>query len=186
MSDKYGLAYLSVDEIEEDTSAAGSGDYLLRYDSSSEKFVKIPAAASNRIVDITAGTITLTQATHDDKVLLMNRAAGVVATLPAATGSGTKMIFVVKATVTSNANRIKCANSSDIMQGVAYSATDSGSGVVGWETAADTDTVVFNGTTSGGIAGDRVEVIDIATNLWQVNVFTSSTGTEVSPFFAEV
>ena len=44
----------------------------------------------------------------------------------------------------------------------------------------------MNGSTTGGIAGDIVELEDIATNLWSVKVLGSATGTEATPFSAAV
>ena len=54
------------------------------------------------------------------------------------------------------------------------------------QTAAASDAVRMDGTTQGGIIGDRVEFIDVGTNLWHVNVWNSATGTEASPFEALV
>ena len=44
------------------------------------------ADTSARIVDCTAATLTLAEATHDNKVVTFNRAAGCTVTLPASTG----------------------------------------------------------------------------------------------------
>ena len=119
-------------------------------------------------------------------VLTINAAAGLTLTLPAAAGTGRRYTMVVGTTVTSNSVIIRVANASDVMTGLAVSAADGGSTVNGWETAADSDTITFNGSTTGGIRGDFVEVIDCAANLWSVRIFSSSTGTEATPFSAAV
>ena len=44
----------------------------------------------------------------------------------------------------------------------------------------------WNGTTTGGITGARCKVIDIAANLWHVEVISDASGTEATPFSATV
>lgn len=116
-------------------------------------------------------------------VLTVNAAAGLTLSLPAAAGTGYKYTVVVGTTVTSNAVLI-AANGTDIMTGLAISAADGGNTVNGFETAADSDYITFNGSTTGGIKGDVVELIDVASGLWSVRVYSSSTGTEATPFAA--
>lgn len=118
--------------------------------------------------------------------IVINAAAGLTVTLPAASGSGLAFTLVIGTTVTSNSVVIAVANASDTMSGLALSAADGGNSVNGWETAADSDTITFNGSTTGGILGDKVELIDCATNKWSVVIHSSSTGTEATPFSAAV
>lgn len=140
---------------------------------------------SARIVNCTASTLTITEATHDGKIVTLNRAAGIAVTLPAATGSGTRLRFVVGTTVTSNSTTIKVVGD-DTMTGTALMLADGGDTVNGWETASNSDTITFDGSTTGGIKGDFVELIDIAADLWFVSVRGSATGTEATPFSATV
>lgn len=119
-------------------------------------------------------------------ILTVNAAPGLTLTLPAAAGLGDMYRIVLGTTVTSNTVVIKVANSSDIMTGLALSAADGGSSVNGWETAASSDTITFDGSTTGGIKGDFIELIDCAANTWAVQVRSSSTGTEATPFSATV
>lgn len=121
-----------------------------------------------------------------DTILTVNAAAGLTLTLPAAAGLGDMYRIVVGTTVTSNTVVVKVANSSDVMTGLALSAADGGSSVNGWETAASSDTITFDGSTTGGIKGDFIELIDCAANTWAVQVRSSSTGTEATPFSATV
>jgi len=141
---------------------------------------------STRIVNCTAATLAVTAAAHDSKTVTLNRAAGITVTLPAASGSGVRLRFIIGTTVTSNSTTIKVANSSDVMVGVAIQAADAGSTSNLWETASTDDTITFNGTTTGGIKGDLVELEDIATNLWYVRIVGAATGTEATPFSATV
>lgn len=143
------------------------------------------ADASARIVNATAATLTVTEALHDSKVITLNRAAGIAVTLPAATGSGTKLQFVTGTTVTSNTSTIKVVGD-DVMAGVAFLAADGGDTSVAFETAADTDTITLNGTTTGGVRGGSIELIDIAADLWWVRMISSATGAEATPFSATV
>lgn len=143
------------------------------------------ADLSTRIVDLTAATLAVTLADHSDKIITVNRAAGSTLTLPAATGSGAKFTIIVGTTVTSN-NLIVQVTGNDIMQGVAVNAADSGNTAVVFETAADSDTITMNGTTTGGYKGDRIELIDIGADTYQVNITGSATGSEATPFSAAV
>jgi fructose-specific component phosphotransferase system IIB-like protein len=121
-----------------------------------------------------------------DEVYVVNAAAGAEVTLPPATGSGFRYTFIVGTTVTSNANVIQVANSDDIMQGVVIGAADTDDSVNGWEAASDSDTITMDGSTTGGIVGDRVELVDVAENVWAVNGTIQQTGTEATPFSAAV
>lgn len=143
------------------------------------------ADASTRIVNVTAATLAVTELAHDGKVITLNKADGQAVTLPAATGSGLSTKFIIGTTVTSSATTIK-VTANDTITGNALVCNDSDGSVSGFETAADSDTISFNGSTTGGIKGDIIEVIDIATDLWFVKVRGSATGTEATPFSATV
>lgn len=142
------------------------------------------ADISARIVNATASTLAVTAAAHDGKIVTLNRAAGIAVTLPAATGSGTKLHFIIGTTFTSSAT-IKVTGD-DIMTGLCLQAADTDNTTNSFETAADTDTITFDGSTTGGIKGDSVELIDIAADLWYVRVVGSATGNEATPFSATV
>lgn len=140
---------------------------------------------SARVVNVTAATLAVTEAAHDGKIVTLNKADGQAVTLHAATGSGAKHRFIVGTTVTSVGTTIK-VTTTDIMTGGAIVMNDTDASVSGFETAADSDTITLNGTTTGGIKGDSVELIDVATGLWWVRVNSSATGTEATPFSATV
>lgn len=138
-------------------------------------------------ISVTSSTFTLRPENHANTTIVLNRAAGVTVTLPAATGSGFKFRIVVGTTVTSNSDIIQVANSSDTMTGNAIVATDNASDVViAFETTSTSDTITLNGTTTGGIKGDYIELEDVASTLWTVKMVASATGTEVTPFSAAV
>src|SRR5688572_1074508 len=97
------------------------------------------ADLSTRVVDATAATLALTEASHEGKVVTLNRAAGIAVTLPAATGSGGKYKLVVGTTFTGAAT-VKVVGD-DIMKGTAILFQDSADTTVSFATAADSDTI---------------------------------------------
>lgn len=136
------------------------------------------------LVSVTTSTVTITAAKHSGKLIVLNRAGGITATLPAATGSGNRYDFLVGTTFTSNGIIQVVGN--DIMQGVAWLTQDAADTVTGFETAADSDTITMSGTTTGGYIGTRITLIDMAADTWHVEMFGKATGTEATPFSAAV
>lgn len=137
------------------------------------------------LLTATASTLTVTATRHSGKNIVLSRAAGIAVTLPEATGSGDTYRFLILTTVTSNTTTIKVVGN-DIMQGVALLAADGGDTSVMFETAADSDTITFNGGTTGGYAGTEILLIDMAADTWFVKIVGSATGTEATPFSATV
>lgn len=143
------------------------------------------ADVSARIVNVTGSTLAVTAADHDSKTVTLNRAAGIAVTLPAATGSGIRVKFIIGTTITSNSTTIKVTGD-DVMIGAALLAQDAGDTSVMFEAGATDDTITFNGTTTGGYKGAFVEVEDVAADTWFVRVVSAATGTEATPFSATV
>lgn len=141
---------------------------------------------SGRLVNLTASTLTVSAAVHDGRIITVNKADGTAITLPAATGSGLSVRFFIGTTITSNSTTIKVANSSDTMVGFMVIFQDGGDTSLNIEVGGTNDTITLNGTTKGGIQGDMIELIDIATNLWYVSGKVSATGTGVSNLSATV
>lgn len=124
---------------------------------------------------------------HAETLVVLNAAAGLTLTLPAAIGSGALFRFLVGTTVTSNNDIIQVANSVDVMAGVCAMASDDASDVIkAFETVAASDTITMNGSTKAGIKGDYIELTDAAAGLWRVTMTVSGTGTEITPFSAAV
>ena len=142
-------------------------------------------SGSSSLVAVAANA-TMTAADNAGRTMLLNVATGATVTLPAASGSGNVYKFFVQTTVTSNNYIVQVANASDTMSGVAIVANDTDNSASIFETAADTDTITMNGTTTGGILGADIELHDVATNKWHVVVRGSATGTEATPFSAAV
>jgi hypothetical protein len=139
------------------------------------------------IVTIEADT-TLNAETHGGKTIVLNDPdAALTVTLPPATGSGVKFRIVV-GEVNTDSHVIEVTGD-DTMDGniLTNSTGDTPDLAQFWPTAADSDTITLNGTTTGGAAiGDTIELEDIASNQWRVLGFTTSSGTEATPFSAAV
>lgn len=135
-------------------------------------------------VSVTSATVTLTPDDHAFRMVVLDRAAGIAVTLPAATGSGDTYRLYVKTTFTSSATVKVVGN--DIMQGAAFLLQDAADTAVAFETAADSDTITFNGTTTGGLIGAQVELVDVSADTWAVHVRSAATGVEATPFSATV
>lgn len=141
------------------------------------------------LTSVDAGSaLTVTEADHNGRVIKLDTAAGSTCTLPAATGSGARFLFVVTLLATSNSHIVKVANASDTMIGIMLVESDDAADVakafVGSGTA---DTITLNRTTTGSVAlGEWIECVDIAENLWWVRGVTAATGTEATPFSAAV
>lgn len=118
--------------------------------------------------------------------LVFTRAAGVIVTLPAATGTGDIYKFYVNTTVTSNSYKIQVANATDIISGLALADDGDGEPANGWPTTSTTDTITMDGSTQGGIKGDSLEIVDIASGQFCVRAFLTNSGTEATPFSAAV
>lgn len=112
---------------------------------------------------------------------LVSAVAGFTVTLPAATGTGNRLKFVVKTTLTSGSYEWSCSGS-DTMGGTII-ASKSTTPTPYQATAGTTVNVTLAFTTVGaGLKGDVVEFQDIASGLWNVQGHTWVTGTVATPF----
>lgn len=142
------------------------------------------ADVSTRVVNCTASTLAVTEAEHDGKTIVLDRAAGIAATLPVAS-AGLKFKLVVKTTFTGAAT-IKSVAGADIMIGHAIMGNDTDNSVVNWQAVAAStiDTIDLFGTanSTGGMAGQVIEIEGLAANLWFVKIIGDAAGTEATPF----
>ena len=142
-----------------------------------------PYVSNYGITTVTAST-TLTAAAHAGQTIVVNKASGATITLPAATGSGNRYTITTIADQSGNLV-IAVPDAANTMQGVAYLGNDS-AGASCFYTADTSDTVTLDGSTKGGYKGARVELIDVAANVWNVFVVSEASGTEATPFSAGV
>lgn len=132
-------------------------------------------------------TLSLNGSTHGGGVtVIASRAAGINMKLPKALGHGVEFDIFVGTTITSNNLIISVADSVDVMSGVCITAQDAGDTVAAYETAADSDTITMNGSTRGGIKGDRIRLKSVQPGVWAVQIIASGTGTEATPFSATI
>ena len=126
---------------------------------------------------------TITQDTYNGQTINLSAAAGMTITLPAATGTNAMYRFVVATSVTSNSYIIQVANATDILIGTASVAGTTGTV---FSTVAASDTITMSGSTTGGLAGSYVEIIDIAAGEFVVRANLLGSGTPATPFSATV
>lgn len=129
---------------------------------------------------VLSGARTLT-AEDNGASLIYNTAAGYTITLPAAQ-PGLFFRVAVTTTITSSAARLACATG-DFFIGTILQSIDTtfaptartadGSTHLAWE---------GNGTTTGGIIGDVMEIHAISDTQWLITGFNTATGTEATPF----
>ncbi len=135
-------------------------------------------------------TDAITIAEHAGRTLLLGEVGGnaaVTLTLPAATGTGAVYKFIVSVTNTSN-YKIQVADATDTIDGIMLYLDEDGTAVSAFPTVAASDTITLNGGTTGGIIGDYLELIDIATNQYHVRgVMRVAAGANpATPFTAAV
>jgi len=146
------------------------------------------AATAARIVNLAATTLTVTQALHDGRIIRLNHTgAASTVTLPAATGSGMEVTFIVGAVNTSN-HVVKVADASDVFKGSVNILDSDGTTQTAYPATSTDDTMTLNGTTTGGQIGDWVEFVDIAADTWAVRgqLVVPAASNPADPFSATV
>jgi hypothetical protein len=131
--------------------------------------------------------LSLVEKLHESKTILLDTLAGSTVTLPASVGNGAKYRFCISVVPTSNSHIIKVQNSTDVMSGVIVEGTVTTAAALAWQTAASSDTITLNRTTTGGtIIGEWIEVEDVKAGFWAVRGLIANTGTGLTPFSATV
>lgn len=137
---------------------------------------------------LSSATLTLTAKDAGKTVIWDTAGTGSIVTLPAATGTGNVFKFLMGATTTSN-KVIQVANSTDEFAGIVYQVdTDTGDALVAYPAVASDnyDTVTLNGTTTGGLVGDVIEIVDVASGIFAISGHTNGTGIVATPLSAAV
>jgi hypothetical protein len=133
-------------------------------------------------------TLTAARTLSEDQsgaVVVLNAAAGFTVTLPAACANGTFFDFVVGVTVTSVGAKVITGAATELMVGNIISTdTDSADAIASWKSHVGASNISFtlNGTTRGGLIGDRIIVTKITSTTWQVTGTTLATGVVATPF----
>lgn len=109
-------------------------------------------------------------------------ASGIVYTLPAPV-VGMQFEFIVTTTITSNSSKVLTDAATTFMVGGA-ALVNSGATTAEFFAANGTThrSINGNGTTTGGIIGDRIRVTAISSTQWAVDAVCNQTGTAATPF----
>lgn len=143
-----------------------------------------PYLSNYGITTVTAATLTLTPAAHAGHSIVINKADGCTVTIPDATGSGNRYEIRMLVDATSDVV-IQAPDADNTMMGVAYLGNDS-AGASCFYTADASDTITLDGSTTGGLKGALVQLVDLAADTWGVMVYSEASGTEATPFSAAV
>ena len=156
------------------------------YEGATKAELNRKADVSGRCVAAGA-TLTLTEATHEGKIICLDTAAGSVVTLPAWAGTGGVYEFLVTVTATSNSHVIKVANATDEFRGFVVQDSDTATAPNIWWAADNDDTITLNRSTSGLAAqGEKFRIVDAPGGNWIVEGFSQASGVEITPFSATV
>jgi hypothetical protein len=137
---------------------------------------------SGSVVNVTAATLTVTQAAHAGKLITINAAGGCAVALPEPSGSGSSYKFYNMTALSSASHVFTRSVTGDVMVGIA-TIGEVASGLVSmFLTASTSNVITLNGTTTGGLGGDTVELIDMAAGQWFVSIKAFGSGTIATPF----
>lgn len=142
------------------------------------------AKPSTRVIAAGAATLTVTQALHDGKTILLDQATGVAVTLPAMTGSGSRYRFVCSV-ATSGGSQVITATGAHLFGGIVLNTDTTVTSLFTAVAAANpsgSTVITLNGSTTGGRKGDWVEIEDVATSIGIVRGMLNGSGTEATPF----
>ena len=155
-------------------------------------------------VSIAAGATSLTVDTHAGRMLYHNVAGAATLTLPAINSSSDSGVagpgndpnsannlgasFEIYIGTTKTGDFVlQVANANDTMTGNAILVdTDTSDNAEGFMTAAASDTITLNGSTTGGVTFAKVTCTAISSTQWKVDVESGCTGTPATPFSAAV
>jgi hypothetical protein len=133
------------------------------------------------VISGSGATVTLT-AKDSGKTIFMDKADGIVFTLPAPQ-VGLKYKFIVTVAVTSNAYDIDTDAGTTFLVGVVQQVI--AANAVSEGQPADGTAIVqlsMNGTTKGGLVGTVINIECISATVWLIDGLLVSSGTLVTPF----
>lgn len=141
---------------------------------------------SARVVTTTATALSLTVTEHAERVVLVNTNSTVANTftLPVATGSGAKFTVVNNIQQTQGSVVVAASGTLDTLKGVALIGDTTAETAGAFLTTATSDKLTMNLTTTGGLGGDQVELLDGAANVWTVRATLTGSGTLATPWSA--
>jgi len=113
---------------------------------------------------------------------IVNKADGAAIVLPAA-AIGARITILIGTLITSNTTTITAA-SGDLLKGYAFlEATDAANNKTLFVPDGSDDLIItLDGSTTGGLIGDRIELVGISATEWRVRATLSHTSTAATPF----
>lgn len=138
--------------------------------------------AARQIIGDAVATRQLTAA-ESGALCLFDRAAGVVYTLPTPV-IGMQFEFATTVTITSNAAKIitKTVASEFILGNLDILLVAAATTLAAAGNGTSHVAVSSNGTTTGGVIGDRYRVTAISATQWLIDGYVSATGALATPF----
>ena len=138
-------------------------------------------SAYSNISSITDATKSV-ESTDSGTVYTLNRAAGIVVTLPTAV-AGLNYTFVVGTTFT-GAGQINTDNASDLFSGFAYifdpaTATDNNTFI---PDASDDDTIELGSAAQGWLVGGIIRLVATSASVWHCEAYLHGDGSLATPF----
>lgn len=144
---------------------------------------QIATAAASRVIRHTTGATRTLTAAQSGTTVYLDKADGVVVTLPAS-AVGLTYRFVVVTSVTSNAYKLSTATQgTEFFDGTYNSLQDAAvASSVFTGDGTTHDNFSMNGTTTGGLVGTDIEVTCTVANKWTVSGNVRGSGTEATSF----
>lgn len=134
-----------------------------------------------QVIDGVGATRTLAPE-ESGALCLFDSAAGVVYTLPPPQ-VGMQFEFLTKVTITSNSAKVLTDAATTFMVGAAAMLNNAAATGEAFSANGTTHrSVNGNGTTTGGIIGDRIRVTCISSTVWAVDAVMVQSGTAATPF----
>ncbi len=142
----------------------------------------VPLAPKKFIIPAAVTTLTLTTE-HAGGIVMIASTGGLAITPPPATGTLNIYQVMCIAAISGGSATIdpKAGAASDVFGGIAFGGT-TGAVAGSWVSGATTNFITWNATTSGGLMGTYLWMIDVATNKWVGWCSLVSSGTAISPF----
>ena len=169
--------------FEQISVASGTGTVTtnLDIDSSGNITTTGYVSAYDNVTDITAATYSV-ESTQSGAVFTLNRAAGIVVTLPTA-AAGLHYTFIVGTTFT-GAGQINTDNASDLYSGFAqlFDPATAGDTNTFIPDASNADTIDLGSAAQGWLVGGIIRLKATTAAVWHCEAFLHGDGTLATPF----
>lgn len=152
-----------------------------------ENFLSSYDGSGVNIVGATAAISAPAQTGKMFSINGFNALAGTTFTLPAATGSGTRLMFYVNTLATSLSHILQTNPLTDFFIGIISGMNNSTGAQVAFAAASTSNTITLNRAGTGSVTkGEWIEVIDVAAGLWLVRGMLSASGAAFTTPFSHV